>query len=342
MSSAWAAQVGIRKMTPVDSPWLEGAENIADGEIGLLDEVELRFAMGKYCDDVGNYKRAFENYKRANDLLKSIAEPYDREGRIKLVDRLIRGYTREAVTRKDTATCGSEKPVFVVGMPRSGTSLAEQIIASHPSAVGAGELDFWSDAARSHSMAIRDGQLDESIRQELADGYLRLLKNASDDALRIVDKTTINADYLGLIHSIFPNARILYLQRDSIDTCLSCYFQQFSLGLCFTMDLSDLAHYYREHRRLMAHWRSVLPPGTILDIPYAELVADQAGWTRKILEFLGLGWDERCLDFEKTERAVVTSSSWQVRQKIYKDSVLRWRNYEQFIGPLLSLRSLDS
>ena len=128
------------------------------------------------------------------------------------------------------------------------------------------------------------------------------------------------------------------MRRDPIDTCLSCYFQKFALSLNFTLDLSDLADYYRQHRRLMAHWRSVLPPGTFLDLPYEELVADQEGWTRKLLDFLGLEWHERVLDFHNTKRVVVTASFWQVRQKIYKDSVKRWRHYEKFIGPLLDLK----
>ena len=233
------------------------------------------------------------------------------------------------------------KPVFVVGMMRSGTSLAEQIIASHPAAIGAGELQFWNDAVRVHEALIRRGELGEPIRKQLAEGYLRTLAGYSVDALRIVDKTPVNSDYLGVIHSVFPNARIIYMRRDPIDTCLSCYFQQFSPALPFTMDLRDLAHYYRQHWRLIEHWRAVLPPGAILDVPYAELVADQEGWSRKILDFVGLEWDERCLDFHKTKRPVVTASYWQVRQKIYNKSVERWRNYEKFINPLLDLRDLD-
>jgi hypothetical protein len=178
-------------------------------------------------------------------------------------------------------------------------------------------------------------------RTGLAEAYLRALARHSADALRIVDKAPVNSDYLGVIHSVFPNARMVYMRRDPIDTCLSVYFQQLPPSMEFTMDLSDLAHYYREHQRLMAHWRTVLPPGSILDVPYEELIADQEGWSRKILDFLGLDWDERCLAFHETERPVVTASYWQVRQKIYKDSVERWRNYEQFLGPLRALRNLD-
>jgi hypothetical protein len=157
----------------------------------------------------------------------------------------------------------------------------------------------------------------------------------------VVDKSNFNSDGLGLIHLILPNARIVYVRRDPVDTCLSCYFAQFANTLSFTADLGDLAHYYREHHRLMAHWRAVLPAGTLLDVPYAELVADQETWSRKIIEFLGLPWDPRCLEFHRTERPVVTASNWQVRQRIYSSSVGRWKNYEEFIGPLLELRQLD-
>jgi hypothetical protein len=232
------------------------------------------------------------------------------------------------------------KPVFVVGMPRSGTSLTEQIISSHPSAKGVGELEFWSHAAHEHSAAIEEGPLGESTRNELAAAYLRVLETRAGEALRIVDKAPVNADYLGVIHSVFPNARIIYMQRDPIDTCLSCYFQKFVLSLNFTLDLSDLADYYRQHQRLVDHWRAVLPPGTVLNVPYEGLVADQEGWSRRILDFLGLEWDRQVLDFHNTKRAVVTASSWQVRQKIYKNSVRRWRNYQKFIGPLLDLKDL--
>jgi hypothetical protein len=167
-------------------------------------------------------------------------------------------------------------------------------------------------------------------------GILALL---GANALRVVDKATFNCDYLGLLHSVFPKARIIYLRRDPIDTCLSCYFQNFSATMSFSMDLSDLAHYYRLHQRLMKHWTTALPAGTLLEVPYEGLVADQVGWTHRILDFLELEWDDRCLSFDKTERSVNTASAWQVRQKIYSRSVGRWRHYERFIGPLRGLRA---
>ncbi len=339
MPSAWAGLARIRKMTSSDGEWLAGAEQIAAGGISPLEEAEIRFAMGKYCDDVKDFAKAFQNYKRANELTKTAATDYDRDVRAGFVADMIRVYSRKTISKLRGGGSPSTKPVFVVGMPRSGTSLIEQIIASHPAANGAGETTFWGDTANEHETSQWREPLAESARKGIAESYLRELGARSGDASRIVDKAPSNCDYLGLIYSVFPNARIIYSQRDPIDSCLSCYFQQFVTALNFTMDLSDLAHYFREHQRLMAHWRAVLPPGSILDVPYEALIADQESWTRKILEFLGLEWDERCLEFHKTKRPVVTSSFWHVRQKIYKESVARWRNYENFIEPLLSLRA---
>jgi tetratricopeptide (TPR) repeat protein len=338
MASAWAGMATLRRMTPSDAAWLERAQQIVASGISPFEEADLRFAIGKYYDDVGDFTQAFQSYKRANELQKAAAADYQPRARIEFVNDLMRVYTRESMSNVALAS-DSMTPIFVVGMPRSGTSLLEQIVASHPAAKGAGELGFWSRALHEHEAAVRQGLLDQSTRKKLADAYLLALQARCGDSLRIVDKTPLNSDNLGIIHSVFPNARIIYMQRDPIDTCLSCYFQKFSAEMDFAMDLTDLAHFYGEHQRLMAHWRAVLPPGTILEVPYAELVARQELWTRRILEFLGLGWNEQCLDFHRTSRLVATASFWQVRQPIFENSVARWRNYEKFIAPLLPLRN---
>ena len=336
LPKAWAGLAGTRKMTSADSEWLKSAGEIATSGIDPLEEANLRFAMGKFCDDVSDFAQAFQNFKRGNELLKLAAADYDRKGRSRFIDDQIRVYSRSAISKMGSAGSPSAKPVFVVGMPRSGTSVAEQIIASHPAAYGAGELQFWErlnfDEAR-----ITNGILGESDRLKVAEKFLGIIEGLSANALRVVDKSPVNSDYLGLIYSVFPNARVIYMQRDPIDTCLSCYFQQFLTSLNFTFDLSDLVHYYREHQRIMAHWRAVLPSGFILDVPYEALVADQETWSRKILDFVGLEWQAQVLDFHTTQRVVITASAWQVRQKVYKSSVARWRNYEKFIGPLKAL-----
>ena len=336
MSNAWAALPLTRKMTKADGEWLKGAEEIAASRIHPLEEANLRFAIGKYRDDVNDFPDAFKNFKRGNELLKTAAEDYDRQERSTFISGLIRTYSREAISTIGAPGSSSAKPVFVVGMPRSGTSLAEQIIASHPAAYGAGELNFWA-ALMEKDDELSHAVLSEPARLRVAEEYLRILEGFSASASRVIDKAPVNSDFLGLIYSVFPNARVIYLQRDPIDTCLSCYFQQFLTGLNFTLDLSDLAHYYREHQRIITHWRAVLPPGFILDVPYEELVADQETWSRKMVDFVGLEWDPRCLEFHTNKRQVTTASAWQVRQKVYKSSVARWRNYEKFIGPLKAL-----
>jgi tetratricopeptide (TPR) repeat protein len=336
MTNAWAALADTRKMTSADSEWMKSAEVMAKSAIHPLEEANLRFAMGKYSDDIHDFAQAFQNFKRGNELLKSLAEDYDRKERSHVIDESIRVYSRDAISKIGAAGSPSEKPVFVVGMPRSGTSLAEQIIASHPAAYGAGELDFWAMLnAKDRGQTKRI--LVEPARSKVAEEYLRILDGFSRSASRVVDKAPVNSDLLGLIHSVFPNARIIYMQRDPIDTCLSCYFQQFLTGMNFTFDLSDLVHYHREHQRIMAHWRAVLPPGFILDVPYEALVNDQEAWSRKMLDFIGLEWDPRILEFHTNKRQVTTASAWQVRQRVYKSSVARWRNYEKFIGPLKAL-----
>ena len=339
MPTAWASLNSTRKMSVADSDWFATAEEIANSGLALWDEAQLRFAMGKYCDDIQDYEHAFANFRRGNELLKSVAEQYDRKEHGSFADDLIRVQTRDALASITEKGSASEKPVFVVGMPRSGTSLTEQIIASHPAAAGVGEPDFWLKAVRANYDEIRQKVLDLPDRKKLAEDYLHLIERRFPDAVRIVDKTPTNSDFVGFIHSVFPNARIVRMRRNPIDTCLSCYFQNFSTSQTFTMDLADLADYYRTHQRLMDHWYGVLPAEAILEVPYEGLVTDQETWTRRILEFLDLEWDERCLAFHQTKRSVTTASAWQVRQKIYPHSVERWRNYEKFIGPLKGLKN---
>jgi tetratricopeptide (TPR) repeat protein len=335
--SAWIGVAGCRRMSAADSSWLADAEQAASKATSATDEADLRFVLGKCHDDLGQYAQAFSHYQRANELMKPLAPDYDERAHARYVDDMTAVYTSEVLRSAKAGGSSSTRPVFVVGMPRSGTSLVEQILASHPSVAGAGELDFWAEELKSDEARIRREILPAPERQKIAADYLQVLKSRQPDAGYVVDKMPGNADSLGLIHSVFPDARILYVQRDPIDTCLSCYFQNFSMGLSFKFDLNDLASYYRQHARLMDHWRAVLPAGTLLDVPYEALVSDQEAWTRKLLAFLGLEWDVRCLRFDENPRPVLTSSSWQVRQRMYSDSVKRWRHYAKFIGPLHKL-----
>lgn len=337
LTASLAGIPGTRRMTASDSQWLAQAEQAADAAKSPTDEASLRFAVGKYFNDVGDYSRAFASYQRANTLLKPLAVPYDENEHSRFVNDMTCVYTREALAAAKAVGSSSTRPIFVVGMPRSGTSLLEQILSSHPAVAGAGELKFWMDAAAAEGAKIRKDLLPQESRQKLAADYLRTLQARHRDAGHVIDKTPHNADHLGLIHSVFPDARIIHMQRDPIDTCLSCYFQRFTLAHNYKFDLKDLARYYRQHARLMAHWRKVLPAGTLLEVPYEALVSQQESWTRKVLAFLGLEWHVGCLKFDRNPRPVVTASSWQVRQPIYGDSVKRWRHYAKFVAPLREL-----
>ncbi len=342
MPEAWSALVRLRKMTVSDAGWLAQTQRIAALPLPPRREVHLRYALGKYFDDVGDFARAFENYRRANEILNAGRPEHEMPHLLQSIDRIIRTHTREWLGRASSASNPSPRPVLVVGMPRSGTTLAEQILASHAQVHGAGELHFWSGAAASRGRW--QTQLDDESKAvaNLADKYLALLTSLSADAQRVVDKMPGNFMHLGLIHAALPNARIIHMRRNPLDTCLSIYFHNFGRAHPYASDLNDLAAFFAEYSRLMDHWRATLPGDAMLEIPYEALVQDHEAWSRRMVEFIGLPWDESCLAFHRTARAVSTHSKWQARQKISASSVGRWRNYEEFLGPLLTLQAFGN
>ena len=339
---SWAALARLRRMTAADGEWLATAERLLAAPWPARRELPLRYAIAKYFDDVRDFDRAFAHYRRANMLSAQCAPPHDRAALTRTVDLIIRTQDRSWMERKRSAGDFSERPVFIVGMLRSGTTLAEQILASHPAIFGAGELTFFGaqTAAVFANAAAAGSALDfsEAELQRLAAGYLDLLQRLSSGAARVIDKFPTNFFLLGMIRAVLPRARIIHMQRDPRDTGLSIYFQQFEAANTYANDLDDLAHYYGEYRRLMRHWSNTLPTDAVLHVPYERLVADPEAWSRRMVDFVGLPWDARCLDFHRTERTVVTASRWQVRQGMSTSSVGRWRSYEQHLGPLAALR----
>jgi tetratricopeptide (TPR) repeat protein len=331
-----------RRMTSDDGAWLQGAEALLAKPLPLGHEIPLRYALGKYFDDVGQYDDAFRNYRQANELTKRYGSKYDGAKLTRRVDGIIRSFDAASMRRRQKCASASELPVFIIGMPRSGTSLTEQILASHPAVFGAGELTFWSaafDVYQEAGIGSGDGA---DLIPSMAGDYLGRLTASSGAALRVIDKMPANFLYTGLIHAAFPQARIIHLQRHPIDTCLSIYFQNFYNMGPYANDFDNLAHYYGEYTRVTDHWRAVLPAATLLEVPYEALIEDQEGWTRRMLDFVGLPWDPKCLDFHLTDRVVITASKWQVRQKIHTSSAGRWRNYEKYVGPLQHLLHLPA
>jgi Sulfotransferase family len=243
----------------------------------------------------------------------------------------------------------SSAPIFIIGMPRSGTTLIEQIMASHPHMFGAGELPNLSEIATAISPTNGPAPPFPDVMFDVSPEHLRLLgsryvagiRRLAPTARHIIDKMPSNFLFAGFIHVLLPNARIIHAMRDPTDTCLSCFSKLFTAGQHFSYDLAELGRYYRHYQILMSHWRRILPPGRILDVRYEDVVVDLEGQARRIITHCGLEWDPRCLDFHKTRRPVHTASAIQVRQPLYRGAVGRAQRYSRFLEPLLAELSRD-
>lgn len=308
-------------------------------ERSAYQKATLHFALGKIYDDLRDYARAFENYRAGNELEKKPA--FDSQAWTSATNNAIATFSSDFFAKRAAFGSDSRRPIFIVGMPRSGTTLVEQILASHPGVAAGGEMEALPNIAK--ALPARLGatkpypecltDLSEATSRELAAEYLAALDRVDASSARVTDKLPLNFLNLGLIALLFPRATVIHCRRDPLDTCLSCYFARFSHHLSFTFSLGDLGAYYRGYRRMMEHWRDVLPI-PILDVEYEALVENQEDVSRQIVAHCGLAWDERCLAFHETERAVHTASAWQVRQPIYSTAVKRRQHYEQFLGPL--------
>ncbi len=319
-------------------------ESLLREPIEERQQAHAHFMLGKLYDEMGEYSKAFENIQRANSLISKQLNVMERSWSF---DPLIAAFVPERVHRRPRASNRSKLPVFIVGMPRSGTSLVEQILASHPLVYGAGELRDISDIATRLQAELGSSRpyplyMDDLTRRNIdpiAQGYLDRLGRFARHAVRVTDKMPHNFMYLGLIDTLLPGARVIHCMRDPIDTCLSIYFQSFTdhfnaLNL-YVHDLRDLGIFYRQYQRLMAHWRTILRI-PMLEVKYEELVENQEAVSRRLVEFCELPWDERCLRFHETNRIVRTASYDQVRRPMYKSSIKRWKHYEQFLGPLIT------
>jgi len=264
-----------------------------------------------------------------------VSRPYSAAAHAAGIDRQIDAFTAEFFSRNAALGCDWEVPILILGMLRFGTTLIEQILSSHPDVAAGGELAFWGE--RAAGFRIESGNIDRAWVEAAAREYRVLLTDISPTARRVTDKRPQNFHYVALIHAVFPRARIIHCRRHPVDTCLSIYFQSFARRMDFAYDRADLLSFYRQYSRLMAHWRDVLPADRLFEVQYEELVADRELWTRRMIGFCGLDWDEACLHSERNQRPLRTASVWQARQPVYGTSVARWRHYEPWLGPLGSL-----
>jgi tetratricopeptide (TPR) repeat protein len=315
------------------------SRRLAASDAPSAEKLQLHFAAVELLDRLGRYDEAFDHATRGH-LLRP--RPHDPARHAAAVTTHIRHCTSRRMRSLPRALQSTRRPVFIVGMPRSGTSLIEQILASHPQVHGAGELPDLVRIARLAAdnpagwlaaPAALDGLSLNKIN-ELSAQYLAKLSSVNDTATYVIDKLPLNFLYLDLIALLFPECHVIHCVRDPLDTCVSCYLTNFADGSEFARDLPHLASYHRQYQRLMRHWKRTLRL-PILDVSYEQMVEDQEGQTRRLLEFLGLPWDRRCLEFHSTRRVVGTASREQVRRPLYKSSVGRWRNYEKHLGPLM-------
>ncbi|MGB1885377.1 MAG: sulfotransferase [Gammaproteobacteria bacterium] len=320
---------------------LETALNEAE-TLGSRKSTYIHFALGKAYEDQADYELAFPHFAEGYRLRRE-SHGYDAEERYAVFDGIMRDFNHGKLDSLKGAGNEDPLPIFVLGMPRSGTTLTEQIIASHPWVHGAGELyDLLETASQSTavggqkaSFADNFATLNRDHVAAWAASYLAGLHERAPQAKRISDKMPANFFLVGLIHAMLPNAKIIHLNRNPVDTCLSCFTRLFHTGQDHTYDLVELGHYYRRYADIMAHWRAVLPPGSFLDLQYEELVADPESQIPALIEFCGLPWDDACLEPHKHKRSIRTASVTQVRQPVYTSSVERWRRYEKFLTPLV-------
>jgi tetratricopeptide (TPR) repeat protein len=305
-----------------------------NGDLRMLSH----FALGRLYDKQNDAGRAFDHFRQANGLKARAFDPAEHE---REVDAILHTFTRDMIAGQPKPTINDSRPVFIVGMPRSGTSLVEQVLATHPAVVGGGELPDISNLARqlrhiAGSTAERPVYLanyPQNQIDEMARLYLARLDSIGMKAKRVTDKTPSNFLYLGLIALILPGARIIHCKRDPMASCWSCYTQNFVGAHAYSYDLTHLGLYYRQYDRLMRHWRDTLDI-PLLEVDYESLVADPEPGMREIVGFCGLPWEDACLRFHENKRPMPSASYDQVRQPIYTSSVDRWRRYESYLGLL--------
>jgi tetratricopeptide (TPR) repeat protein len=318
--------------------------------------MSLHFALGNCYDDIKDYDKAFPHFM-AGCKLKRAKLSYDPANAVRQFTDVMEIFDKAAIDCLRGAGDPSDVPVFVLGMPRSGTTLTEQIIASHPDVHGAGELHDLLRIAERNATAPSapplpnpspaNGRgallpfpdnlrvLDQQTLTAWGTEYVAGLKQREPTARRITDKMPANYFAVGLIHLMLPNAKIIHVNRNPVDTCLSCFTRLFNRKQEHTYDLAELGQYYVNYARLMEHWRKVLPAGAFIDVQYEDIVAGQETQARRLIEYCNLEWNNACLDFHNTKRSIRTASVTQVRQPIYTSSVERWRHYEKYLGPLL-------
>lgn len=308
----------------------------------------LYFALGKCYDDIGEWAKAFK-YFTEGCRLKRQRIMYNSADQILFTQKLIHCFTQETIELLKPFANPSALPIFIVGMPRSGSTLVEQVLAEHSQIYGAGEVKYLNNLIQRliknkfNTLHYPENILHftPEICRSISENYVASLQHHSRDAIRITDKMPYNFIAIGLIHALLPNAKIIHVKRNPIDTCLSCYTKLFTEGQLYSYDLSELGQYYQDYERIMNHWRRILPSDAWLDIEYEAMVNNLEAEAQRLIEFCDLAWEPACLSFYNSKRQVRTASFAQVRQPVYTSSVARWRRYEEELAPLIKILNCD-
>jgi tetratricopeptide (TPR) repeat protein len=329
-----------RKMGGRDAQLIEQMRSaLIHVEATPADSCSLHYALGKCFNDIGDYEVALREFDQANEIARRLmlqGKPFDRAGLEIVYEHAAAVFNPEFFTRNRPLGSDSDKPIFIVGMLRSGTTLVEQIISSHPDVGAAGELPFWTRTGL-ELLDVTGRVVDEMRLREAQSAYLRILEEAAPGKARVTDKRPGNCNVLGQIHVAFPRAKIIHCQRDPVDTALSIYMTPNAAPIEFAYVRENIVLAFKEYRRLLRHYQDVLPPGSILGVQYEELATEPDRVIRRMIEFLGLEWSESCLRHEENTRAVATPTLWQARQPIYTSSIRRWKKYEPWLGAFREL-----
>jgi tetratricopeptide (TPR) repeat protein len=335
MAGSYYDLVRCRPVTTNDKGLLEAMQAAASTP-GLETQqcLRLNLAIGKAAEDLGDFGLAMRHFDAA-DAVRRGSVSFDSAVFSAEVDRLIARCTPEFIARASEFINKDATPVLIIGMPRSGTTLVEQIISMHPEVAGGGELNFWNERGAAWHRSAEANEND--FLTKAAEDYLRVLRGIAATAARVTDKMPFNFLWTGLIHVAFPTATIIHCRRAAVDTALSIHQTFFHPALAFPTGGPELVAYFRCYQRLMEHWRSVLPADRFIEVDYEDLTHSPEPAIRRIIAACGLAWDNACLRPESNPRAVKTPSKWQTRQPIYRTSVARWRRYEPWLGPLRAL-----
>jgi len=333
--------VRCRRVTSDDDGLMERMEAaLATPGLEAAQCLRLHLAIGKAADDLGDYALAMKHFDAA-DAVRRGCVAFDSAAFCIEVDRLMARCTPELVARAPQVGSCDATPVLILGMPRSGTTLVEQIVSMHPEVGAGGELNFWNERGAEWHRSGVDGNETPFVAKEFlakaAADYLGELRAIAPKAARVTDKMPFNFIWAGLIHLAFPRAIIIHCRRAAVDTALSIHQTHFHPGLAFPTGGAELVAYFRSYQRLTDHWRSVLPADRFIEVDYEDLTGAPEPVIRRIIAACGLAWHDACLRPESNPRAVKTPSKWQTRQPIYRTSVARWRRYEPWLGPLSAL-----